>query len=168
MDQDLVFDLNQAAIDGIRAAGAEQQWIWVEGNSYTGAWTWPEVNDNLKDLTDPSSRIVYQMHQYLDEDGSGTHETCVNKTIGRARLESATNWLRDNGRVGVLGEFAGGPNEVCESAVKDLFNFLTMNNGLWWGVVWWSAGPWWEDYMFSMEPGTGVAYDQYLPIFAGY
>lgn len=40
MDQTLVFNLNQAAIDGIRAAGATSQYILVEGNSWSGAWTW--------------------------------------------------------------------------------------------------------------------------------
>jgi endoglucanase len=40
MDQTLVFNLNQACINGIRAAGATSQLILVEGNSWTGAWTW--------------------------------------------------------------------------------------------------------------------------------
>lgn len=40
MDNSLVAQLNQAAINGIRAAGATTQIIFVEGNSYTGAWTW--------------------------------------------------------------------------------------------------------------------------------
>ena len=40
MDDKLVFNLNQAAIDGIRGAGATSQLIFVEGNSWTGAWTW--------------------------------------------------------------------------------------------------------------------------------
>jgi endoglucanase len=35
MDQTLVLNLNQAAINGIRAAGATSQYIFVEGNSYT-------------------------------------------------------------------------------------------------------------------------------------
>lgn len=35
MDQTLVLDLNQAAIDGIRAAGATSQYIFAEGNSYS-------------------------------------------------------------------------------------------------------------------------------------
>lgn len=43
MDNDLVFQLNQGAIDAIRAAGATSQTIFVEGNSYTGAWTWVSV-----------------------------------------------------------------------------------------------------------------------------
>lgn len=32
MDQKLVFDLNQTAINGVRSAGATSQYIWVEGN----------------------------------------------------------------------------------------------------------------------------------------
>jgi endoglucanase len=32
--------LMQACIDGVRAAGATTQYIFVEGTSYTGAWTW--------------------------------------------------------------------------------------------------------------------------------
>nr|XP_036576842.1 cellulase [Colletotrichum truncatum]KAF6783663.1 cellulase [Colletotrichum truncatum] len=40
MDNSLVRDLNQAAIDNIRAAGATKQHIWIEGNSYSGAWHW--------------------------------------------------------------------------------------------------------------------------------
>ena len=36
----LVEQLNQACINGIRAAGATSQYIFVEGTSYTGAWTW--------------------------------------------------------------------------------------------------------------------------------
>lgn len=40
MDNSLVAQLNQAAIDGIRDAGATSQYIFVEGNSWSGAWTW--------------------------------------------------------------------------------------------------------------------------------
>lgn len=40
MDQTLVFNLNQAAINGIRAAGATSQYIFVEGNAWSGAHSW--------------------------------------------------------------------------------------------------------------------------------
>lgn len=40
MDNRLVAQLNQAAIDNIRAAGAKTQYIFVEGNSWSGAWHW--------------------------------------------------------------------------------------------------------------------------------
>jgi Cellulase (glycosyl hydrolase family 5). len=45
-----VLNLNQAAINAIRAAGAKSQYIFVEGNSWSGAWTWTTVNDNIESL----------------------------------------------------------------------------------------------------------------------
>lgn len=67
------------------------------------------------------------MHQYLDTDGSGTHEECVSSTIGSERLQAATEWLRSNGKVGLLGEFAGAVNSQCEAAVEDMLAYVSEN-----------------------------------------
>lgn len=168
MDQDLVLSLNQAAIDGIRAAGATSQYIFVEGNMWTGAWHWVGTNENLADLTDPQDKIIYEMHQYLDSDGSGTSETCVSETIGAERLATATEWLRANNKLGFLGEFAGGPNAVCKEAVTGLLDFLVENSDVWTGASWWAAGPWWDQYMYSFEPPSGKAYVYYNDLLKTY
>lgn len=168
MDQTLVFQLNQAAIDGIRAAGATAQHIFVEGNSYSGAWTWATVNDNLKDLSDPQGKLVYEMHQYLDSDGSGTSADCVSSTIGQERVASATKWLRDNKKLGVLGEFAGGANDNCKTAVTGLLNHLQSNSDVWLGALWWAGGPWWANYIYSFEPPSGTGYQYYDSLLRGY
>ncbi|KAF6834680.1 cellulase [Colletotrichum plurivorum] len=170
MDNTLVRDLNQAAIDNIRAAGATKQQIWIEGNSYSGAWHWIESGsgDALKDLKDPADStgklLFYEMHQYLDTDGSGTNEACVSSTIGAERLAVATKWLKDNKKQGVLGEIGAGSNEQCITAVKGALQHLSDNSDVWKGALWWAAGPWWADYMYSMEPTTGKAYQTYLPV----
>ncbi|KAE8353988.1 endoglucanase II [Aspergillus coremiiformis] len=158
MDQNLVLDLNQAAINGIREAGATEQYIFVEGNAWSGAWSWTDINDNMKDLQDPQNRIVYEMHQYLDGPSSGTSETCVSGTIGQERLVRATQWLRDNQKIGVIGEFAGGNNDVCKTAVRGMLEYMAQNTDVWKGALWWAAGPWWNSYMYSMEPPNGIAY----------
>ncbi|CAI7565551.1 unnamed protein product [Penicillium glandicola] len=168
MDQTVVLNLNQAAIDGIRAAGATTQYIFVEGNAWTGAWSWTDNNDNMKGLTDTEDKIVYEMHQYLDSDSSGTSETCVSSTIGQERLEAATAWLQDNNKKGFIGEFAGGVNSVCESAVEGMLAYMSENSDVWMGAEWWSAGPWWGTYMYSLEPSSGPAYETYLPILEKY
>lgn len=168
MDQTLVLNLNQAAIDGIRAAGASTQYIFVEGNAYTGAWSWTDTNDNMKGLTDTEDKIVYEMHQYLDSDSSGTSETCVSSTIGKERLESATEWLKTNNKKAFLGEFAGGVNSDCETAVKGMLSYMSENSDVWLGAEWWAAGPWWGTYMYSLEPTDGPAYSTYLPILEEY
>ena len=168
MDQTLVLDLNQAAINGIRAAGATTQYIFVEGNAYSGAWDWTDNNDNLSGLTDSEDKIIYEMHQYLDSDSSGTSETCVSSTIGAERLKSATAWLKSNNKKGFIGEFAGGVNTVCEEAVEGMLAYMSENSDVWTGAEWWSAGPWWGSYMYSLEPTDGAAYSTYLPILEKY
>jgi len=150
MDQQLVFNLNQAAIDGVRAAGANTQYITPEGNSWTGAWTWVSSGNgaSLLKLKDPAGddKLIYQMHQYLDSDGSGTHEACVSSTILRERLTAATQWLKQNKKKGFLGEFAAGNNAQCITALKDGLKYMGENSDVWTGAAWWAAGPWWGDY----------------------
>ncbi|KAK1991669.1 cellulase [Colletotrichum falcatum] len=167
MDQTLVLNLNQAAINGIRAAGATQ-YIFVEGNAWSGAWSWVTTNDNMKALTDPLNKIVYEMHQYLDSDSSGTSPDCVSSTIGVERVQSATNWLRQNGKVGIIGEFAGGANSQCQAAVKGMLDYLKANSDVWTGAIWWAAGPWWGDYMYSFEPPSGTGYQYYNSLLKSY
>ncbi|KAK4166968.1 glycoside hydrolase [Cladorrhinum sp. PSN259] len=171
MDNDLVRRLNQAAIDGIRSAGATSQYIFVEGNSWSGAWTWTTSSGNsqsLKDLTDPSNKIVYEMHQYLDSDGSGTSEKCVSASIGLERVRAATEWLKQNGKKAILGETAGGANPTCISALTGMLSYLQQNNDVWTGWLWWGGGPWWGNYIFAMEPPSSVAYDKVLPSLTPY
>jgi len=172
MDQKLVVDLNQAAINAIRAAGATSQWITVEGNDWTGAWTWtngPNKNgDSMGVLTDPNDKLIYQMHQYLDTDGSGTHAECVSSTIGAERLKAATEWLKANKKIGIIGEFAGGVNSQCQTAVKGMLEYMSQNTDVWTGALWWSAGPWWSDYFFSIEPTSGKAWNGYMSILQQY
>lgn len=138
MDQQLVFDLNQAAIDGIRAAGATSQYITPEGNSWTGAWTWVSSGNaaSLINLKDPQDKLVYQMHQYLYTDGSGTHAECVSATIFSERLQAATKWLKDNKKKGFVGEFGTGVNDQCIAALKDGLSYLGANSDVWTGAAW--------------------------------
>lgn len=120
-------------------------------------------SDSLANLNDPSDKIIYEMHQYLDEDGSGTHTDCVSGTIGSERLAAATAWLKSSGKRAVLGETAGGSNSQCIAALKDMLTHMEANSDVWTGWLWWGGGPWWADYMYSMEPPSGTAYVGVLP-----
>ena len=68
----------------------------------------------------------------------------------------------------MLGEFAGANNQVCKDAVADLLEYLEENSDVWLGALWWAAGPWWGDYMFNMEPTSGIAYQEYSEILQPY
>jgi len=176
MEQSMVVRLNQAAIDGIRSAGAKQI-IHVEGNHWSGAWSWTDRKYNnagetnaqsMLRLRDPQNKLVYHMHQYLDTDGSGTHKECVSRTIGTERLRAATEWLKKNRKKGFIGEFAAGDNAVCKTAVEGMLRYMQQNSDVWTGWNWWSAGPWWGTYMYSLEPKDGQAYKPYIDLIMKY
>ncbi|KAF7868759.1 uncharacterized protein EAF02_009495 [Botrytis sinoallii] len=163
-------ELNQACVTAIRGAGAKSQYIFVEGTSYTGAWTWVSSGNSVSmlNITDPEDKLVYEFHQYLDSDGSGTSATCVSSTIGAERIADATAWLKTNNLKGVIGEFAGGVNADCESAISGMLDALAADNEHWLGALWWGAGPWWGDYIYAFEPPTGAAYAQYFDTLVSY
>lgn len=148
----------QAAIDAIRATGASNL-VTVPGNGYTGAWSWFETTwygsanaDVMDRVHDPLDRMLFEVHQYFDKDGSGTTPNCVSPGIGVERLQRFTDWLRQHKRRAVLGEIGGGANAVCEQAVQGALRHLQANADVWAGWLWWAGGPGWGDYFMSLEP----------------
>ena len=152
-----------AAIAGIRAAGATNL-ILVPGNQWTGAWAWsfnwygtPNAQAML-DIVDSANNFAFDVHQYLDSDNSGSHSDIVSETIGRERLEGFTDWLKTNNRRGFLGEFAV-PNAIIgtnasqngDEALTNMLSYIQENSDVWLGWTWWAAGPWWGEYMFTLE-----------------
>ncbi|PFH53034.1 glycoside hydrolase family 5 protein [Amanita thiersii Skay4041] len=164
IDASTVFNLNQGAVNAIRAAGATTQMILVEGTSWTGAWTWTTSGNSqvFGNIRDPNNNVAIQMHQYLDQDGSGTSDICVSSTIGVERLQAATQWLKDHNLKGFLGEIGAGSNSQCIAAVKGALCSM-QQSGVWIGALWWAAGPWWGDYFQSIEPPNGTAIAEILP-----
>src|SRR4029453_8567658 len=81
-----------AAIAAIRNAGASQE-ILVPGSYWDGAWRW-RTTDNAavigSGVQDPAHNFAFEVHQYLDADGSGTHAGAVSATIGVERLTAIT------------------------------------------------------------------------------
>src|SRR5690606_2189459 len=114
-------------------------------------------------LRDPENNLAYQMHQYLDSDGSGTSDQCVSPTIGAERVREATQWCVKNGVKCFLGEIGAGSNDVCIQAVRSASCEMQKAGGAWIGALWWAAGPWWGNYFQSIEPPNGPAISRILP-----
>jgi len=150
-----------AALAAIRAAGAANL-VTVPGNAWTGAHSWSQTwygSANATVMTgvvDPGHNMLFEVHQYLDADSSGTSDSCVSGTIGAERLQGFTTWLRSHGYRALLGEFAGGANSTCAQAVAGMLGHLEANADVWSGWTWWAAGPWWGTYMYSLEPAGGA------------
>jgi len=43
---------------------------------------------------------------------------------------AATKWLRDNKKIGLIGEFAGGVNAQCQAAITDMLKYMNDNSGM--------------------------------------
>ena len=157
MATELWRDDANAAISAIRATGAANL-ILVPGNGYTGAHSWLQNwygtpnGTVMLSITDPLNNFAFDAHQYLDGNSSGTSENCVSATIGSQRLVDFTNWLRTNNRRGFLGEFGGGRNSTCYAALGNMLDYIDANDDVWLGWTYWAAGPWWGEYIFTLEP----------------
>ncbi|MBN6150707.1 glycoside hydrolase family 5 protein [Xanthomonas sp. AmX2] len=154
----------QLAIDAIREAGAYNL-IMVPGTAFTGAHSWnsswygvPNAQ-SLVSIDDPAGNLVFEVHQYLDADYSGTSPACVSTTIGADKLQGFTQWLRANGYRGFLGEFGGSSDPTCLAALDNMLGHVQDNADVWMGWTAWAAGAWWKtDYPFNLQPskdGTG-------------
>ena len=106
----------QAAVNAIRALGASKQYILLPGVGWTGGGSFISVNEPaLSKVTDPTggtAKLVYDIHQYLDGDSSGTSTECVSDKISQI-FSPITALLQAKGRKAFLSEVGGG-NTACE------------------------------------------------------
>lgn len=105
----------QAAVSAVRNAGATSQYILLPGTQYTSANGF--VSDgsaaalnNVTNLDGSTTNLIFDVHQYLDSDGSGTHANCVQDHVADTFTPLAT-YLRQNKRMALLSEIGGGSND---------------------------------------------------------
>ncbi len=150
----------QASIDAIRATGATQE-ILVPGSYWTGAHSWTK-SDNasvMGRVTDPGHNMAFELHQYLDTDNSGTHDTVVSPTIGPERLADATAWAKAAGHRLVLGEFGAASDPASLTALGNMLAYLQQHSDVWQGAIYFAGGPWMGTYMFNTDPVSGTNSD---------
>lgn len=145
-----------AAIAAIRKAGAPNR-VLVPGIAWTGAHSWVSSGngDAMLGLKDPKNNYIFEVHQYLDSDSSGTKPTVVSATVGSERLQQFTLWCRQHHQRGFLGEFGAAGTDQAARATDDMLTYMEKNRDVWVGYTWWAAGAWWGDYMFTLEPKNG-------------
>jgi endoglucanase len=147
-----------AAIAAIRSAGATQQ-ILVPGSYWDGAWTWT-TTDNASvigtGIQDPAHNFAFEVHQYLDPDGSGQHPGVVSPIIGVERVNAITQWAEATGNHLFLGEIGISTDQTSLTALDNMLTYIQQHTNVWEGVTYWAGGPWWGNYMFSIEPQNGV------------
>ncbi|WP_162501488.1 glycoside hydrolase family 5 protein, partial [Methylobacterium crusticola] len=151
-----------AAIQAIRGAGATSQEILVPGAYWDGAHSWVNTdNDTVigNGVVDPAHNFAFEVHQYLDSDSSGTHGDVVSTTIGVERLTAITQWAESTDSKLFLGEFGVSQDATSLKAMDNMLSYMSKHADVWQGGTYWAGGPWWGDYMYSIEPtGLGTSH----------
>jgi endoglucanase len=146
----------QAAINAIRAAGAKNL-ILVSSTYWEHAVNFVQLNAaDMINITDPINNFSYEVHQYLDSDGSGTHPDFLSVSDSVATLSGFTAWLKANNRTAFLGEIGVTSATGALADLSAMLQYMHANPDQWTGFTYWTAGQWYPtNYMFSVEPQNG-------------
>lgn len=150
-----------AATVAIRATGATNV-VSVPGNAWSGAHSWTSTwygTSNavaLLKYVDSGNNSIFEVHNYFDSDGGGGGTNCVNNTVGSARMAAVVSWARQNNKKVWVGEIGTPNTATCKAAVTDFLTYVSANSDVVVGWAWWAAGPWWGEYMLTLEPKAGV------------
>lgn len=144
-----------------------KRWIYVAGDRWSSAYHWPSHNTQLATdpwMRDPKNNLVYEAHLYLDHDFSGSYANrgaVYDPMIGVNRVKPFVEWLRKNNLRGFIGEH--GVPDFSPSAVVATDNLLKYLGQQCVPSTYWAGGPWWGEYVLSLDVTSGKARPQ-LPV----
>lgn len=154
----------QWAVTSIRQAGATSQMILLPGTGYTAAGTFVSTGSAaalsaVKNLDGTTTNLIYDVHQYIDSDYSGTHSDCVYN--GVSGLQTLATYLRSVGRQAFLTETGGGSTSSCYTDLCAELDWMNYNGDVYLGWIGWAAGSFDTSYVLSETPtySNGVWYD---------
>jgi endoglucanase len=159
----------QTVINAIRTAGATTQVITLPGTNYEAGGGFPTASGiYLSSISDPvggTNLLLYDVHQYLDFDYSGTHTTYVTDAVNGTFVPLAI-YLRQNRRMVMLSETDGGSTPSCELYVASELAYLNANSDVFYGFAGWAAGSFSTGYALSMVPFTNGSDQGITAVFA--
>lgn len=153
-DGKLWFNIAQSIITGIRSVDATTP-IMVGGDSWSSAERWIAFSDNLKNLSDPASKLIFEAHIYFDKNASGAYKDSYDKErttkrTGIKRARPFVKWLKKNNLKGFIGEYGVPDDDPRWLATLDKFLGYLQKNDI--NGAYWSAGPRWGKYRLAIEP----------------
>ncbi|KAH8202881.1 hypothetical protein TruAng_002934 [Truncatella angustata] len=145
----------QKVVTAIRNAGATTQMILLPGTNFDSAATLISSGsaDSLLAITNPDGStdgLILDIHKYLDEDNSGTHEECVTDNVGA--FAELAQFLRQNGRQGLISESGASSDASCFTNFCSQNTFINQNSDVFVGFVAWAAGSFSTSYVLSLTP----------------
>lgn len=150
----------QETVFALRKTGAKNL-ILVPGGGWSGAHSWSAKDaggvsnaDAFRSFHDPAHNYMIEVHQYADENFSGTGNSCVDPARLTAVMASMTQWAVSTRQRLFLGEFGVPVNDQCLKALSALVGG-TKGSSVWGGWTYWAAGKWLGTYPFSIQPDNG-------------
>lgn len=146
-------DSAQVAVDGIRLHDTRHA-ILLPGDMYSGAHWWLTYSTNLLTVSDPANNLIFEAHQYFDNDSSGKYDASydaegASASTGVDRLTAFVNWCNANGVRGFVGEYGVPDSDTRWNTLLDnTLSYLAANNV---SGTYWAGGPWWGTYALSTE-----------------
>lgn len=156
----------QQAIDALRTIDTVRP-IMIEGNGWAEATRWAQWNDSLLGLSDPANNLIFQAHVYFDGDGGGGAYTSTSAAsrgddYGVERVKPFVEWLKRNGKRGMIGEFGIPDNDARWNVIMGRMLAYLKQNCI--PATYWAAGPGWGNYNLSVEPINGVDRPQWATL----
>ena len=157
----------QQAITAIRSTGFSGP-IMVPPTNWSHADTFVSngCGADFVSLTDPANNLVFEVHNYLDPNQSGTYTQAISSvTVGSQQLASVVAWAAANKKRLFVGETGTPPDSWSVSALDSELQTIKNNPGQFWGVTLWASGPWWPtSYVMRLDPVNGVSEPQMVDL----
>ena len=150
----------KAALAGIRGAGADNV-VLIPGTRWDGAHSWlSEVGgvsnaSALLPLAAGDAHVVFEVHQYFDDDYSGTSESCRAASQVPVFLARVGAWAKAHRVRMLLGEFGVSRDPACVAALDAALRIIERDRASWYGWTYWAAGAWWGTYPFNIQTSDG-------------
>jgi len=147
----------QAGLDAIRRVDPKRM-VLAPGDHWSSAFSWRQYNDDFL-LRDPSSRVMYEAHQYFDADRTGTYKvdydlSGASSNRGIEWVSPFVQWLKRHRQKGIITEFGvPGSDPRWGVLLQHLLVYLAQEQIPW---TYWAGGPWLANYRLSVEPKNGA------------
>jgi endoglucanase len=144
----------QATINAIRTVDTATP-IMISGYEWSQATAWVTLSDSLRTLSDSSNKLIFQAHQYMDKNQSGTYENNgnfdfsfhagTNTQVGSERLKPFIDWLRKYNLKGFVGETSvpGNNQSGWNTALRNMLETIKDADDVLVGFTYWAGGPRW-------------------------
>ncbi|KAI0639633.1 glycoside hydrolase superfamily [Trametes polyzona] len=147
-------DSVQFVVNAVRKAGSKN-FLLLPGSSWASAQAFPtEAGPFLVKVTDPlgdTSKLIFDVHKYLDSDNSGTHPDCTTDNVDV--LKTLVSFLQQNGnRQAILSETGGGNTASCEQLLANELAFVKGAFPTLAGFSVWAAGAFDTTYVLTVTP----------------